>query len=1077
MSNKEYFNYGEALCDAVDIILSEKLKGLEHDITKVCTIVDDTYKKLGKYTVKDDSIKYDAYSIETNYNIDDQVFVIIPNGDYSMQKHIISKVVSENDLTTSALYESPLSTMLDFTGNILNGKTNVDGNLGTEFSLLANHPTNNMKLLYRLDNWGTMYQDYAMMSISADFQTWLSEFDVQQGTYGLKFLFFKQGASVNDIQTQNAPYVFTFNTNDILGNPYNFESYFTQEKVIDISYLNNIGTVDIYFYQDMDFKDYSNNLIPYKFEEDEEFLDGYTQELSDNLFINNLKIYLGYPINSFSGDTLKLSVDDIYYSSIIDKDKNMTLRWIHQLDENKYELLNESSQCELYWVRDGETQQTISNIVGQYWNEQNINVNISNPFEAVLDMKNENYDLRANIENRIKVVGRIKKDDGNWAQYESNVVTLISTDERINQATLDATTDLVISCADNTEGIYLMYNQNSEIINEGQGQGYPRKFEIIYKNSPLGASSIKDDIAKVKWTLPINAKNNESYTMLQYKGSDLNKTDAELEALENNTFIREIFAGEGNYNQSYSISNNWYISNSHNIVSCEVQTKTGQIYKATKELIFGKANSQGSNLSLIIQYKDNKNAYEVISDDEGNIQKRKSVILKSLAYDLSGKKLDPSTGTWSWKLYPSNNTTFKFINEAKTDTAEIILQDTVKKVSDIGYNIIEVQYQESGSNRVIKAQYPIAVKTLDTKEQSRCQSFEGARSIIYDSQGVPSYYTDIYQLINSSGTPISGISWSISPNNKTNYDPTLKNIKRKEKQSNNKEVTITYKALLAKTVYVSNHNYASYVTAKKGDIIYWIQPILITQSQYDFAITNDWNGTTNIQDNSIVSAVIAAGKKDPKTEAFSGILMGDVNQQQGNSTIGLYGISNGDVTFSLTENGLATFGYDKTNKALEVLLGTDNQILSHGAAVLKDGKEAGHKNSLLFDIDSGLLEFQSDSSLGGGLFLSTGSPYLKFVDNATEKNMLLFNTSNFYIQSPDYSDTTGLRLNIKNGTITVNKGAVKLTNGNNYIGTTDNGTNLLKLGKLKVDKDGEVYYGSKTLSAYISDAIAAANKT
>ena len=50
MINKEYFNYGEALCDAVDIIVSEKLKTLGYDITKVCTIIDNTYKKLLKQT-------------------------------------------------------------------------------------------------------------------------------------------------------------------------------------------------------------------------------------------------------------------------------------------------------------------------------------------------------------------------------------------------------------------------------------------------------------------------------------------------------------------------------------------------------------------------------------------------------------------------------------------------------------------------------------------------------------------------------------------------------------------------------------------------------------------------------------------------------------------------------------------------------------------------------------------------------------------------------------------------------------------------------------------------------------------
>jgi len=32
------------------------------------------------------------------------------------------------------------------------------------------------------------------------------------------------------------------------GNPYNFETYFNQEKVFDISNINNIEKVEVWFY-------------------------------------------------------------------------------------------------------------------------------------------------------------------------------------------------------------------------------------------------------------------------------------------------------------------------------------------------------------------------------------------------------------------------------------------------------------------------------------------------------------------------------------------------------------------------------------------------------------------------------------------------------------------------------------------------------------------------------------------------------------------------------------------------------------------------------------------------------------
>ena len=106
--------------------------------------------------------------------------------------------------------------------------------------------------------------------------------------------------------------------------------------------------------------------------------------------------------------------------------------------------------------------------------------------------------------------------------------------------------------------------------------------------------------------------------------------------------------------------------------------------------------------------------------------------------------------------------------------------------------------------------------------------------------------------------------------------------------------------------------------------------------------------------------------------------------------------------------------------------------------------------------------------------MSTGSPYLS-LNNDDGNSMLLFNynndtnSTNFILQTPGFSDTKGLQFDIKNGIITVNNGDVKLSKGDNFIGTVDNGTNLLKLGSLRVDKSGEVYYGSKTLDAYIRE--------
>ncbi len=1054
--SKEYFNYSETFCDAVDIIVSEKLKQLEYDITKVCTIIDDTYKKLGKYTVQEDSIKFEAYSINTTYNVGDMVLVTIPNGDYSMQKTIISKAVIEEDLTTAVAYTSPLENFLDFTGNI------VSLPQGVKTSLLANNPDETMIKLCSIPWTGSDYSLYDRMGISVDLQTWLSELNTTSGTYGLLFYFYQNNSTlITDVEEKRG-ISYVFNVNDFLGNPYMFENYFTQEKVIDISQLSNIAQLDIYFYQNNDFKDFDGKAIPYLIEEnDDEFFPGaetYDQKLDDNIFINNLKISLGYDSSAFSGDELRISTEDTlsYSRARSNNDKTIYLKWIHKVDENKYISLNDQTEgIELYWVRsDEESQITISNIVGDYWVEQNFNF-LSGKFNNVTF--NINTNLVKKREVRIKVVGRIKGIDGNWSQYTSNILSFSSEDPYVDETTYDAATGLVIKCSDGSEGNYLIYNQSGEIINEGQGQGYNRKFELWYKNARLENSELRNNIDEVTWSLPYNTNTNNSYTMLNYKLSDLNGE----EPTDNMVFVTRSSKQFDNYNQNYSILNTWYISNAHNTVSCEITTKQGTTYKAQKELIFGKANSQGSNLSIVLQYENNKNAFEIVTDNNNVIVKSDPLKIKGLAYDLSGKLVSTTSGTWSWKMF--KGTDFS-IQNTTSNISTLTFLKKVDNLENIGYNILEVSYKDADTDREIKTYFPIAIKTLvynsDTKGyEERCSAMEGARKIIYNAQGNPTYYNDIYKLLLNNSEINQTVDWAIK-GIQSEYNPILKTIERNG---------IDYKALQANQVFVSDYDYQVSVVASIGKPIYWIQPILIMQSEYDFAIVNDWTGVTKTNDESIVSSVIAAGKKE--NNKFSGIILGDVLETVANavSQTGLYGINKGAITFSLTDNGLATF----ENIGSRVLLGIENHLMSHTDT-------SGLKNLLDFDLDNQELTFEANVGSSGRLKLSAASPYLNFTDN-NNKSLLSIGDNVCLLQSSDEA----LKINLISKTIeggssaTLNwTGPVSCSYNSAYVGTIKSSDGyLLKMGDLKVHNDGTVYYKGTELSTYIINQIKANTTT
>lgn len=1045
----ENINYGETFCDAIDIIVSQKLKQLGYDVTKACTIVDNTYGSLGRYTVQEETIKYEAYSTNKEFQIGDAVLVTIPNGDYNMQKMILSKIALDDDLTTAIAYTSPLKQMLDFTGNIVQHSG--------EESLLANG--NVYEKLITSISWNTneddSYSDYTRMGVSAEFQSWLKDLNTVSGSYGLIFYFYDYNSTPQDKNNKKSAYSFTFSAKDMLGSPYGFEWYAVQEKIFDISYLKDVTQLDIYFYQNGDFLNVDGDLIPTKSKvktnpiPDLNFGNEAEAQISNNLFVKNLQIYLGYDVNAFSTDTLRISTNDATTYSAMDteavRSKHLLLKWIHKIDDGKYELLNSLDEdSEVYWVRYGVESQAITHIVGAGWGQNAMSINQIEPFRCTLIIDDG---LSSSVDIQVKAVGRVRQKDGNWAVFSSNVLTFASKDPRVDQTTYSAAVSLSISCLDGSEGNYLIYNQNSELINEGQGQGFLRTLHLYYKGQKVeNSDDLKNNIASIQWIVPVNNDTNEAFTMLHWQDSDWNSNNSTT--VDNFTTIT--LNNPTKYYLQYSISNSWYAENAHNTIQCKLISKTGIIYETSKELIFGKANSQGSNFSLVLQYEGTKNAYEVATDNSNTINVEPTdQKIKGLIYDLSGKAISTIANQWTWEVVGEN-----FTVDAAGQEATIKLKTLAgQKLSENAYNLLKVSYKYDGTNSIVKY-FPIAIKTLDSEGKARCSIMEGAKQIVYNSAGVPSYYTGAYLLKNSNNAKIN-VTWSINTDTAGHY-PTLATVN----DSN--------KALLAKPMFIKDYDYQVVVKAKNNNTIYWIQPICIMQSAYDFAITNEWNGTSVLEDgNSIIASVMAAGKKDTNGK-FSGIMIGDT-QEEGMDVAqtGLYGILEGVITFSLTDSGNVFFNID-SNK--EIKFGADNEIFCYSE---EDG--ANYKNSFLIDIDERIIEFQDNTGAKSKLLLSTGSPYLRLL-GSDGNNILNFTTSANYLQSSNFNtdNKTGVRLNLNTKNLTGYSDATQkwygeyLLDSKNFIEINTTGENkVFKVGKLSVNKDGEVFYGTQKLEEYI----------
>jgi hypothetical protein len=135
------------------------------------------------------------------------------------------------------------------------------------------------------------------MGVSVDFQTRLNQYHVVEGNYGIKFLFYGTNNNITELD---------FGINDMNGNPYYFDTFINQTKLFDISDLEDIKSVDIYLYQSNNFRDENYNMIPSEIEGDP-ILNIPAEKMNNNILMANLKVYLGYPLDEFNGDSVKIS--------------------------------------------------------------------------------------------------------------------------------------------------------------------------------------------------------------------------------------------------------------------------------------------------------------------------------------------------------------------------------------------------------------------------------------------------------------------------------------------------------------------------------------------------------------------------------------------------------------------------------------------------------------------------------------------------------------------------------------------------------------------------------------------------
>lgn len=314
-------DYNETLCQAIDIIVAQRISEVNFDRTILCTITDDSKKDKGEYTVTDGSMTFQAFAETDRYYKNNQVYVQIPMGDFSNRKLIVGRHSTEDD-EKPLIYVSPMESIVPV--RILNSdKTRVglvaNEDISHRDELIEGLTTERLFKTNLVIDYPTT--PYNAFYIKADFMCLLQDLLVTSGSYGIKVgLHTKDGDTIAlDLNCQK----------DMFGNPYGYTTYATQSQTYSLNLESDIVAIEAYAYQDNNFYYYDGvdtKPVP-------------VNKQTDNIIIKNIELGFAYDVTKVDDNTVKISTaDELTYNNITDTkvSKELVLTWYNKDENNRY---------------------------------------------------------------------------------------------------------------------------------------------------------------------------------------------------------------------------------------------------------------------------------------------------------------------------------------------------------------------------------------------------------------------------------------------------------------------------------------------------------------------------------------------------------------------------------------------------------------------------------------------------------------------------------------------------------------------------------------------------------------------
>lgn len=1014
-------NISEQLLQAMDIITEEKLRQLKYDKTIQAVVYSVVNIDTGEYKVRYNGNIFSAFSEDTSksYSAQDNVYVKVPEGNFSNKKLITSLVTSKSlsdaelsDLANSIFEVSPTFDVL-YDGaydasqsyGVIAGTP--AGEIGSSTYIFQNSEE------YEQNGYHGLFQQYSnnyeYIRLKASFLTQFHNVH-NKGNYGIEVEFYtKDNSSVKyrlDLQNFN-------------GNPYGFSVYSPQQIILKAqkNYLMGLKSIKLFeedFAYDKIIKngivtDEENRTVANIFVKDISLQYVDIQDLSDTTYYLTISAPKGIAFTD-KVSSINLIGRLIYSGKDIMDSKSCTCQWYERdlsvmVGTDKYD-----KSAGFGWEKiDGQTTSTLTLDATEVLYQQKYklvvvyNDSIILTAEIAVWNRNASYDYSieqvtdgADIKLQIRNNADSESLVGDWyLSYPDDSYSSVPEGEKKSEIVVSSYlqySSVVFYCTVyNSKGEFIGTLEHT-IVNSENEDDVTISYvgEDSFRYDANGDISIED--AEKERTLQVNLAWKEGFGtsyFVSWLMKDANNreyeipTSKELAYSPDNSMLENIWVDKYNI-LHYNIKQKYRVNFSNNTVIVKIRTITESIYLFNKEILCLKDGDQGTNGTTYITAIRPCNSDGVklsgLQPLRYNNGWTNDIRVRCYVYK-DGELINGNSKysiTYKWQ---GTNVTVEN-KEVVTDSVDRVLVRGIPAISadtpnaELAFYVrVQVTIRDGNSSVDIYASYPLDVIVgstlasaidIDTIPSYIKYNSSGLTPSFY-SNDINFYYNDV--AYNDNITSLNTNILTIKTDNGKKYlEPAssfiFENIK------DNKE---------------SNIGILNLAIPNSTDRL--IHPIIMYLDTYGNEAINGWDGTALYTGSEpdgkkqyVFAPQVGAGTKD-SLNRFTGVVMG---KDSGQDKVGLYGYQEGVNTFGLMEDGIAFFGASSGGGRIEIN-GKSGSIIGGGGGNNSTGMTINFANfnpgkkTTAIKIGGGVFEVTYDGALKatsatieGQIFAQTG---------------------------------------------------------------------------------------------------------